>query len=91
VADFAQREIEVVNRLGLHARPAAMIVKAAGSFAAEVFLIKDDVRINAKSIMGVMMLAAECGSTLLIEAQGSDAEAAVTAVAEVFAAKFGED
>ena len=91
MADFAQREIEVVNRLGLHARPAAMIVKAAGGFAAEVFLIKDEVRINAKSIMGVMMLAAECGSTLLIEAQGSDAEAAVEAVAEVFAAKFGED
>jgi phosphocarrier protein len=86
-----QREIEVVNRLGLHARPAAMIVKTAGQYRAEVFLVKEGVRINAKSIMGVMMLAAECGSRLLIEAEGSDAEAAVAAVAEVFRTKFGED
>ena len=68
-----------------------MIVKAAGAFASEVFLIKEEMRINAKSIMGVMMLAAECGSTLLIEAQGLDAEAAVAAVAKTFADKFGED
>jgi len=84
-------EIKVTNRLGLHARPAAMVVRAAAPFEAEVFLIKDEVRINAKSIMGVMMLAAECGSTLQIEAEGPDAEEAVKAVAQVFAQNFGED
>jgi phosphocarrier protein HPr len=87
----AALEIKVTNRLGLHARPAAMVVRAAAPFEAEVFLIKDEVRINAKSIMGVMMLAAECGSTLRIEAEGPDAEGAVKAVAQVFAQNFGED
>jgi len=84
-------DIQVVNRLGLHARPAAMVVKAAGEFEAEVFLVKDGTRINAKSIMGVMMLAAEHGSTLTIEAEGPDAESAIQAVADVFASKFGEE
>lgn len=83
-------EIQVTNRLGLHARPAAMVVKAASPFQAEVFLVKDGVRINAKSIMGVMMLAAEFGSTVVIEAEGPDAQAAVKAVADTFASKFGE-
>lgn len=91
MSEFASLDIEVVNRLGLHARPAAMVVKAAGKYEAEVFLVKDGTRINAKSIMGVMMLAAECGSTLTIEAEGPDARAAVEAVAKTFAAKFGED
>lgn len=91
MSDFASRDIEVVNRLGLHARPAAMVVKAASQYEAEVFLVKDGTRINGKSIMGVMMLAAECGSTLTIEAEGPDAEAAVDAVAKTFASKFGED
>lgn len=91
MSEFASNDIEVVNRLGLHARPAAMVVKAASEFEAEVFLVKDGTRINAKSIMGVMMLAAECGSTLTIEAEGPDAEAAVAAVAKTFATKFGED
>jgi len=87
----AAKEIKVTNRLGLHARPAAMVVRAAGEFDAEVFLIKDGVRINAKSIMGVMMLAAEFGSTIRIEAEGPDAAGAVEAVAAVFASKFGEE
>ena len=85
------REIKIANRLGLHARPAAMVVKAAAPFEAEIFLIKDGTRINAKSIMGVMMLAAEFGSTLEVWAEGSDAEQAVEAVAQVFASKFGEE
>ena len=62
-----------------------------GRFNAEVYLIKDETRINAKSIMGVMMLAAEFGSTLTIEADGADAGAAVEAVADVFASNFGEE
>ena len=87
----AELEIKVTNRLGLHARPAALVVRAASPFASEVFLVKDGVRINAKSIMGVMMLAAECGSTLVIRAEGPDASAAVKAVAQAFAQNFGED
>ena len=81
----------MVNRLGLHARPAALVVKATTSFNSEIFLVRDGTRINAKSIMGVMMLAAEFGSTLIIEAEGADAQAAVEAVAAVFEGKFGEE
>jgi phosphocarrier protein HPr len=91
LTNTVSRDIEIVNRLGLHARPAAMVVKAAAPFKAEIFLIKDGTRINAKSIMGVMMLAAEFGSSLEIWAEGPDAEAAVAAIAEVFASKFGEE
>jgi phosphocarrier protein len=83
--------ITLTNRLGLHARPSALIVKAASAFEAEIFLIKDELRINAKSIMGVMMLAAEFGSALEILAEGPDAQAAVDAVAAVFASNFGEE
>ena len=90
MGDFASKEITITNRLGLHARPAALVVKAAGKFEAEMYLIKDGTRINAKSIMGVMMLAAEFDSALTIEAEGPDADLAVEAVAAVFAANFGE-
>jgi phosphocarrier protein HPr len=83
--------ITITNRLGLHARPAAMVVKAASQFEAEVFLIKEHTRINAKSIMGVMMLAAEFGSALEILAEGPDAREATDAVAAVFASNFGEE
>jgi phosphocarrier protein len=85
------QEITITNRLGLHARPAAMVVRAASQFESEVFLLKDEVRVNAKSIMGVMMLAGERGSTLVIEAVGADARAAVEAVAATFASNFGEE
>ena len=91
MSGFESREIQIVNRLGLHARPAAMVVKAASRFDSEIHLVKDGTRIIAKSIMGVMMLAAEFGSTLTIEAEGSDAADAVAAVADVFASKFGEE
>jgi len=91
LGDFASKDITITNRLGLHARPAALVVKAAGRFEAEVFLIKDETRINAKSIMGVMMLAAEFGSALTIEAEGPDADQAVLGIAEVFASNFGEE
>ena len=88
---LVSKEIKIINRLGLHARPAAMVVKATTRFEAEIFLIRDTTRINAKSIMGVMMLAAEYGSTITVEAEGSDAAAAVERVAEVFASGFGEE
>jgi phosphocarrier protein HPr len=85
-----EREATVVNPLGLHARPAAQLVRLASSFASDIHLVKDGVPVNGKSIMGVMMLAAECGSTITIRADGRDADAAILAIVELIAAGFGE-
>lgn len=85
-----EREVRIVNSLGLHARPAAQLVRLASSFVSEVELVKDGVPVNSKSIMGVMMLAAECGSQLIVRATGTDAEAAAAAMAELIASGFGE-
>jgi len=79
-----------VNKLGIHARPAAEIVKAAGKFKSNITIVRDDLEVNAKSIMGVMMLAAEFGATVILRATGEDADAALDALAAVIAAKFGE-
>ena len=86
-----KKEITVVNRLGLHARPAAQIVQKASQFKSEIKLSKDGLEVNAKSIMGVMMLAAEMGSTIVIITEGPDEAAAAEAIAQVFASKFGEE
>jgi len=86
-----ERSAPIVNRLGLHARPAAEFVKIANRFRAHIVVRKDDLEVNGKSIMGMMMLAAECGSALLIRADGDDAEAAVDALLALVAAGFGED
>ena len=86
----AARSVRIANRNGIHARPAAEIVKIAAKFKSEVTLVRDDLEVNGKSIMGVMMLAAEYGSTLDIKASGDDAEAAVDAIATTIANKFGE-
>lgn len=85
-----EREAIIVNLEGLHARPAARIVRLANSFASEIELAKDGLAVNGKSIMGVMMLAAECGSSIIIRANGPDAEQAVEALAELVASGFGE-
>jgi phosphocarrier protein len=85
-----EREATIVNQEGLHARPAARIVRLASTFASEVELAKDGLEVNGKSIMGVMMLAAECGSSIIIRANGPDAEAAVQALVELVASGFGE-
>jgi phosphocarrier protein HPr len=85
-----EREATIVNQEGLHARPAARIVRLANGFAAEIQLAKDGLEVNGKSIMGVMMLAAECGSSIVIRANGPDAEQAVQALAELVASGFGE-
>ena len=85
-----ERIVTIVNRNGLHARPAAEIVKTAARYKSDIVLIRDDLEVNGKSIMGVMMLAAEFGSTLTLRARGPDAEQAVTALAELVAARFGE-
>jgi phosphocarrier protein HPr len=85
-----ERSVTIVNKLGLHARPAAEIVKTAARFKSHITLVRDDLEVNGKSIMGVMMLAAEFGATVLIRADGEDAEAAIDALAALAAAKFGE-
>jgi phosphocarrier protein len=85
-----EREVKVVNPLGLHARPAAQLVKLTNSFVSEVELVKDGVPINGKSIMGVMMLAAECGCTLTVRVDGPDQDAALLAIVELIAGGFGE-
>jgi phosphocarrier protein len=85
-----EREARIVNKLGIHARPAAEIVKAAAKFKSNITIVRDDLEVNAKSIMGVMMLAAEFGSTVTLRATGEDAEAALDSLCTVIANKFGE-
>ena len=85
-----EREVQIVNKNGLHARPAAEIVKLASKYKSEITMVRDDLEVNGKSIMGVMMLAAECGATLVVRAQGPDAEQAVDAIVALVARKFGE-
>ena len=85
-----ERAVQIVNKNGLHARPAAEIVKLAAKFQSEITIVKDDLDVNGKSIMGVMMLAAEHGSTILLRAEGPDADAALDALATLVSNKFGE-
>ncbi len=87
----ATREFVVANKLGIHARPAAMFVKVANQFESEVFVEKDGERVNGKSIMGLMMLAAGPDSSVTVEATGADAEKVLDDLAELFALKFNED
>jgi phosphocarrier protein HPr len=84
------RSVHIVNKLGLHARPSAMLVSAAAKFQSDVFFTKEGLRVNGKSIMGVMMLAAEAGAELLVETTGPDEAAAMEAVVNVIASGFGE-
>ena len=88
---MVERKIQVINKLGLHARPAAMLVQKASKFKSEIKLQKEDTEINAKSILSVMMLAAEVGSFVVIKAEGEDEEEAVEALVRLFEEKFGEE
>ena len=87
---MARAEVEIINKLGLHARASAKLTQLASKFACEIWLTRNNRRVNAKSIMGVMMLAAGKGSSVLIEADGKDADAALKALQELIANKFGE-
>ena len=86
-----QKNLTILNRLGLHARPAAQIVQTAAGFASDIQLTKDQVTINAKSIMGVMMLAAEFGSTIQLTIQGPDEAQAMQTLEQLFNNKFNEE
>ena len=85
-----EKDIEVVNRAGIHTRPAAMIVKAAAKYKSDLYLVRDGFSINAKSIIGVMTLAAEQGAILTLRADGNDESEAFNEMAELFASGFGE-
>lgn len=86
----AEARVVLSNKMGLHARPSTQIATTAGRFAAEIQITKDDMEIDAKSVLELLMLAAECGSELRITADGDDAAEAVQALVEVVESRFGE-
>lgn len=86
-----QKEVVMLNRLGLHIRPAAQFTKIASKYKAEVYLVRDGMRVNAKSIMGVMMLAAGQGAKLTLECDGEDEEQVCNELLKLIENKFGED
>ena len=86
-----QLEVEIINKLGLHARASAKLTQTAGLFRSDVWLTRNGRRVNAKSIMGVMMLAAAKGSTVVVETDGPDEEQALRALESLVASRFGED
>lgn len=88
---MVEREITILNKLGLHARPAAQLVQTASKFESEIKLKRKNLEVNAKSIMGVMMLAAELGSKITITCEGPDEQEALEAVARVIQSRFGEE
>ena len=90
-AEGTQRRVVIQNRYGLHARPAAEFVKKAHEFEADVWVRKEELEVNGKSIMGMMMLAAEHGSEIVIRASGSDAEQAVESLSALVDGRFGEE
>lgn len=87
---MADKAVTIRNSLGLHARPAAQLVRMAAGFSSAIELERDGMSVNAKSIMGVMMLAAEQGAVLQLRADGPDADAAIAALAELIESGFGE-
>jgi phosphocarrier protein len=91
VAVNAEREFDIRNRHGLHARAAAQLVRVANRYASEVRLVKEGMEVNGKSIMGVLMLAAPKDARILVRAAGEDADAALAAIGELIDGKFGEE
>ena len=81
---------EIINKLGLHARASAKLTQVASTFSSDIWITRNGRRVNAKSIMGVMMLAAGKGSTVMVEADGADAEQALAAILQLIGDKFGE-
>jgi phosphocarrier protein len=85
------RELNIINEKGMHARAAGLFTQVAGGFKAGIFVARDGMEVNGKSIMGVMMLAAHCGSSILVRAEGMDAEAALDALQQLVENRFGEE
>ena len=85
-----EKEFEIRNKQGLHARPAALFVQTANQFESEIEILKDEIIVNGKSIMGIMTLAAEAGSTVIVRARGEDADKALVEIEKLFQSNFGE-
>ena len=85
------KQLTVLNKLGIHARPAAQFVRVAGRFQSDVTVEKDDESVDGKSIMGLMMLAVGCGAVIKVTADGPDEEETLQALKELVESKFGED
>ncbi|MBI3398206.1 MAG: HPr family phosphocarrier protein [Deltaproteobacteria bacterium] len=88
---YIKKTFTIKNKLGLHARAAAQFVQAANKFASDIFVEKEGQEVNGKSIMGVMMLAAGCGSQIIVKAHGADAKNAVSALQALIEGSFGEE
>lgn len=86
-----EKKVIIINKLGLHARPAALLVKTAERFVSEIFFVRNGQPVNGKSILGVMTLAAGCGTEVTIQAEGPDSKEAIKALEELILSKFGED
>ena len=87
---MTEKTMTIKNRMGLHARPAAMFVQEAGKFKCQVFVVKDGLQVNGKSVMGLMLLAAESGSKLTVKADGPDEAKAIEALEKLFERRFDE-
>ena len=86
-----QEKIKIKNKLGIHARPATLLAQEAGKFKSDIFIAKDGIEVNAKSIMGIMMIAAEQGSVLILTIKGDDEKEAATALKNIFNKIFEEE
>ena len=86
-----QEKIKIKNKLGIHARPATLLAQEAGKFKSEIFIAKDGIEVNAKSIMGIMMIAAEQGSVLILTVKGNDEKEAAAALKNIFNKIFEEE
>ena len=86
-----EKNVKIVNKLGLHARPASLIVQTAMNFSSNIYIIKDEIKVDAKSIMGILMLAAACGTELKLQTEGPDEEQALEKMVDVFNNGFGEE
>ncbi|MCR4663192.1 MAG: HPr family phosphocarrier protein [Endomicrobiaceae bacterium] len=86
-----EKNVKIVNKLGLHARPASLIVQTAMAFSSNINIIKDEIKVDAKSIMGILMLAAACGTELKLQTEGPDEEQALEKMVEIFNNGFGEE
>jgi phosphocarrier protein len=86
-----EKKVKIVNKLGLHARPASLLVQTAMKYSSNITIIKDEYKVDAKSIMGILMLAASCGTELLLQVEGSDEQQALESIEKIFNEGFGEE
>jgi len=86
-----EKKIKIINKLGLHARPASLLVQTAMKYSSNITIIKDEYKVDAKSIMGILMLAASCGTELIIQTEGQDEQEALESIEKIFNEGFGEE